>query len=87
MACRSEERGQKARQDIISQASVEDTKVQLHLVDLSRSNDVHKFAKNFAQQSLKEEKLYCLVNNAGCMVNTRTENSYGYEVNQNYYYE
>ena len=46
----------------------------LHLLDLSDSEKVHIFAKNFDQE------LYCLVNNAGCMVNDRQMTSAGFEV-------
>ena len=76
IACRSKERGENAVKEILEKSNVDSSKVKLHLLDLSKSNDVHLFAKSFAQ----ETKLFCLVNNAGCMLNTRAENSYGYEV-------
>lgn len=77
IACRSKERGENAVKEILEKSNVDSSKVKLHLLDLSKSNDVHLFAKSFAQ----ETKLFCLVNNAGCMLNTRAENSYGYEIN------
>ena len=57
-----------------SKMSCKKGEVILHLLDLSDSEKVHIFAKNFDQE------LYCLVNNAGCMVNDRQVTSAGFEV-------
>ena len=50
----------------------------LHILDLSKSSSVHLFASQFKNEV---SQLYCLVNNAGCMVNTRTVNEDGLEMN------
>ena len=70
IACRSRERGEAALTKI---AEVSKETPKLHLLDLSKSDDVHRFAKKFKQE-VKE--LYCLVNNAGCMVNEEWVLSY-----------
>lgn len=72
IACRSKERGEAAIQQIKEKAKGE---VVLHILDLSDSKSVHQFAKDFNQQ------LYCLVNNAGCMVNNREVTNQGFEKN------
>lgn len=72
IACRSKERGEAAVEKIKENSKGE---VCLHLLDLSDSEKVHVFAKNFDQE------LYCLVNNAGCMVNDRQMTSAGFEKN------
>ena len=79
IACRSPERGQKALDDIISQAQVSADNVKLHILDVSKSDTVHTFVTDFTEQ-LGGRKLYALVNNAGCMVD-RAENAFGYEIN------
>ena len=40
----------------------------MFIVDLSQPREVHKFAKDFIES---KQSLDTLVNNAGCMVNTR----------------
>ena len=50
----------------------------MHLLDLSKSATVHQFAEEFKKEV---SQIYCLVNNAGCMVNQRTVTEDGLEVN------
>ena len=81
IACRNPERGEKAKKEIIEKANVNESKVDLSLLDVSQSRDVHAFAKEFSEKlSENGEKLYCLVNNAGGIVNSRQQNQLGYEV-------
>lgn len=52
------------------------------MLDISECKDVHKFAAEFTKMlDENDEKLYCLVNNAGGIINERRKNSQGYEVN------
>ena len=82
IACRNESRGSAAVDEIVARANVPKEKVQMHMLDVSECNDVHKFAADFTQMlEQNNEKLYCLVNNAGGIINERKKNSQGYEVN------
>jgi dehydrogenase/reductase SDR family protein 12 len=47
MVCRDEKRGKEAQEDIIRQSNNQNVK--LHICDLSKPQDVSKFAKEFAQ--------------------------------------
>ncbi|XP_072179975.1 dehydrogenase/reductase SDR family member 12-like [Diadema setosum] len=76
MVCRNQERGEEARKEIAETTGNED--VHLHIVDMSDSQKVADFAKEFVNSG---KQLHVLVNNAGCMVNTRQETAAGYEVN------
>jgi len=75
IACRNKERGDAAIQKI---QEVSLTEPKLHLLDLSKSAMVHEFAVSFKKEV---SQIYCLVNNAGCMVNQRTLTDDGLEVN------
>lgn len=66
MVCRDVTRGEEARQEIITQTGNQD--VHLHQLDMSKPRDIFKFAKNFRESG---KVLDVLINNAGCMVNTR----------------
>ncbi|XP_064615024.1 dehydrogenase/reductase SDR family member 12-like [Liolophura sinensis] len=66
MVCRSLERGEEARQEIIETTGNQD--VVLHQLDMSKPREVYKFAKAFEESG---KPLNVLINNAGCMVNTR----------------
>jgi len=66
MVCRSKERGEAARQEIVDQSKNQN--VFLHIVDMSQPRQVYRFAKEFADS---QKPLNILVNNAGCMVNER----------------
>jgi len=74
IACRSRERGESALGQI--QKTARGT-CQLHLLDLSDSKAVHEFGREFS----RDNSLYCLVNNAGCMVNEREVTAAGFEKN------
>jgi len=63
MVCRSEERANAAKADIIKESGNEN--VHVHIVDMSATADVIKFAQKFKEE---KQQLNVLVNNAGCMV-------------------
>jgi dehydrogenase/reductase SDR family member 12 len=75
MVCRSKERGEAAKKEIIDESK--NTKVNLHIVDMSQPRQVYKFAREFASN---QSSLNILVNNAGCMINER-ETVEGLEAN------
>lgn len=82
IACRNESRGSAAVDEIVARANVSKEKVQMHMLDVSECKDVHKFATDFSKMlDDNNEKLYCLVNNAGGIINERRKNSHGYEMN------
>ena len=76
IACRNRERGNDAIEQIKAVAT--GNPPELHILDLAQSTSVHVFAEQF-KKSVTE--LYCLVNNAGCMVNERQVNENGLELN------
>ncbi|XP_066913870.1 dehydrogenase/reductase SDR family member 12-like [Clytia hemisphaerica] len=76
LVCRNEQRGQEALKEIKTQSGSEE--VHLHLLDMSQSREVHKFTKDFTESG---RPLNVLINNAGCMVNTRELNEEGVEKN------
>lgn len=76
MVCRSETRGEEARKEI-TEASGND-KVKLHILDMSQPRKVWEFVETFSSSS---EALHVLINNAGCMVNTREVDEDGLEKN------
>lgn len=76
MVCRNPTTAEEARSEIVSESHNEN--VHVHILDLSKPKDVHQFGNDFKQ---KVEKLDVLVNNAGCMVNTRTLTDEGLEAN------
>jgi dehydrogenase/reductase SDR family member 12 len=63
MVCRSKERGESAKQEIIEKSK--NDKVHLFIVDMAQPRQVHKFAREFIES---KKQLNILVNNAGCMV-------------------
>ncbi|HAH58025.1 MAG: oxidoreductase [Lentimicrobiaceae bacterium] len=63
MACRNQEKGDKAREEIIRQ--VPEANLELMHLDLSKLSSVHAFAKEYKQ---KHEQLDLLINNAGIMI-------------------
>jgi dehydrogenase/reductase SDR family member 12 len=67
MVCRSKERGEKARNDIVARTKNEN--VHLHLADVSSSADVRGLAKNFMKSG---EPLDVLINNAGVLFHEKT---------------
>ena len=76
MVCRNPSTGEEAKQELIETTGNND--VHLHILDLSKPTDVLKFAKKFSEEN---SKLDVLVNNAGCMVNTRETNKEGLDMN------
>lgn len=66
LVCRNPEFGQEARDDIQSQSG--NSKIHLHILDLSKPKEISSFLGKWCSE---HEKLDVLVNNAGCMVNTR----------------
>jgi dehydrogenase/reductase SDR family protein 12 len=75
MVCRDPVAGEKARQDILSQASP-DAQIELHLLDLSRPSQIRGFCDSFVK---KYAKLDVLINNAGVLLNERVETPEGLE--------
>jgi len=76
IACRNLERGEAAKSEILT--SVSSASVHVHRLDISDPNAIIAFVKDFASQG---HKIHGLVNNAGCMVNTREVTKDGFEVN------
>mmetsp|Transcript_28291 Transcript_28291/g.45828 ORF Transcript_28291/g.45828 Transcript_28291/m.45828 type:complete len:338 (-) Transcript_28291:1025-2038(-) len=74
LVCRSKERGDEAVQHITT--STKNDKVHLHVVDLSLTKDVTRFANQFVNET---PKLDVLVNNAGYMPLKYEETSEGIE--------
>lgn len=76
IVCRNKERGEAAQQEIKETANNEN--IHLHQLDMSSPKDIIQFAKTFQESG---EPLNVLINNAGCMVNTRELTAEGYEKN------
>ncbi|CAL8127437.1 unnamed protein product [Orchesella dallaii] len=76
LVCRNEKLGSAAKNDIIKETQNE--KVFLHIVDLSKPKEVIEFSKSF---STSKDNLNALINNAGCMANTKTLTSDNLDVN------
>ena len=76
MVCRDPTRGEEAKKEVAEAANSD--KIQLHLLDLSEPRKVFEFARSFAESGCP---LHVLVNNAGCMVNTREMSDDGLEKN------
>nr|XP_053634813.1 dehydrogenase/reductase SDR family member 12-like isoform X1 [Cherax quadricarinatus] len=66
MVCRNPSSAEEAKQDIIDASN--NSNIFVHILDLSKPRDVHKFAQDFCKNN---ESLHVLVNNAGCMFNIR----------------
>lgn len=76
LVCRNPTTAEQAKTEIIEASKNEN--IHVHILDLSDSKGVHSFAANFCSTN---DALHALVNNAGCMVNTREVNEYGLEKN------
>lgn len=76
LVCRSKDRGEKAREDIISASKNQN--VFLHIADMSDMEAIRDLAVAFQRDNIP---LHVLVNNAGCMVHKRTETRQGFETN------
>jgi len=75
LACRSEEKGKTAVENI--KADNADAKVELQLLDLSDLDSVKKFSDEFAS---KNDKLDLLILNAGVMVPPQSKTKQGFEL-------
>ena len=76
MVCRNPNTGEEAKQEMMETSG--NNNIHLHILDLSKPTDVLKFAEKFSEEN---SKLDVLVNNAGCMVNTRETNKEGLDMN------
>lgn len=75
LVCRNEQLGKKAQEEI--QSVTDNSKIHLHLVDMSVQQQVEQFASRFKAEQLK---LDVLVNNAGLLINQRETNEIGIEM-------
>ncbi|KAK4327185.1 hypothetical protein Pmani_002332 [Petrolisthes manimaculis] len=66
MVCRNPKTAQEAKCEIIN--ATDNQNVMVHILDMCDSRAVYNFAKNFCAEN---DVLHTLVNNAGCMINTR----------------
>eukprot|EP00052_Salpingoeca_macrocollata_P001546 m.26170 g.26170 ORF g.26170 m.26170 type:complete len:323 (-) comp11476_c3_seq1:36-1004(-) len=76
MICRSRERGEEARQEIMKETQNEN--VYLHVIDMADFKGLKSFADGFIS---KNDPIHVLVNNAGCMVHEKTLTEDGLESN------
>ena len=76
MVCRNPSTGGEARQELMETSG--NNNLHLHILDLSKPRDVAAFVKKFGEEN---SKLDVLINNAGCMVNTRQTNEEGLDMN------
>ncbi|XP_066032212.1 dehydrogenase/reductase SDR family member 12 isoform X5 [Chamaea fasciata] len=75
LVCRNKERAEVAKEEIVSETGNQN--IFLHIVDISNPKEIWNFAEKFRN----EHKLNVLINNAGCMVNTRELTEDGLEKN------
>ncbi|XP_040281983.1 dehydrogenase/reductase SDR family member 12 isoform X1 [Bufo bufo] len=75
LICRNKERAEEAQKEII--ASSGNQNISVHLLDMSNPKEIWEFAEKFKT----ENRLHVLVNNAGCMVNSRELTGDGIEKN------
>ncbi|CAN9502689.1 unnamed protein product [Ophioblennius macclurei] len=76
MVCRDRDRAEEAQANIVHESG--NTRVFVHIVDLSQTHKVWDFAQNFVQEN---SSLNVLINNAGCMLQQRELNAEGLEKN------
>jgi len=76
MVCRNKEKAEEARNEIIEKTK--NDKLVIKVVDLASLKEIKQFVQEFKAES---SRLDILVNNGGCMVNTRTETKDGVETN------
>lgn len=74
MLCRSKERGEKARQEIMEETGSES--VELQLLDVSRPRQIRDFADSYLKTG---RRIDALINNAGALFDERKETEEGYE--------
>lgn len=77
MICRSKDRAEQARKDILEATSASESNVKILLANVGELKDVREAVKNLQGQ---ENKVDCLVCNAGALLSKRTETSEGNEV-------
>jgi len=77
MLCRSKERAEKARAEIIEETKAKDENVKILLADVGELSQVRSAVKEL---QAKEERVDVLVCNAGVLLNDRKETSEGNEV-------
>ncbi|XP_058696637.1 dehydrogenase/reductase SDR family member 12 isoform X2 [Poecile atricapillus] len=75
LVCRNKERAEVAKEEIVTETGNQN--IFLHIVDISNPKEIWKFAEKFQN----EHKLNVLINNAGCMVNSRELTEDGLEKN------
>jgi dehydrogenase/reductase SDR family member 12 len=75
MLCRSKDRAEKARDEVVEATKNKD--VQILLADLAEMSQVRKVVSDLQSQ---EDRIDCLVCNAGVLLNDRKESSEGNEV-------
>lgn len=81
MICRSEERAQKAKDDIVEKTKTAESNINILLGDMSELADVRKVAEELQNRNKGNvDKLDCLVCNAGLLLNERQETKEGNEV-------
>ena len=78
MVCRNPKYAEDAKNEIVE--ATKNNKVYVHILDLSNPKEVLKFASTFSTAN-SEKGLDVLVNNAGCMVNSREVTEDGIEKN------
>ncbi|CAH1245858.1 DHRS12 [Branchiostoma lanceolatum] len=76
LVCRNPSRGEEALKDI--RETTGSQLVHLHILDMAQPRQVADFASRFCQE---QDRLNVLVNNAGCMINTREVSADGLEGN------
>ncbi|XP_023335601.1 dehydrogenase/reductase SDR family member 12 [Eurytemora carolleeae] len=76
LVCRNPQYGEAAKAEIMEATG--SSNVHLHILDMSQPKSVHAFTRKFGEEN---EKLDVLINNAGCMVNTRELQEDGLEKN------
>jgi dehydrogenase/reductase SDR family member 12 len=77
MICRSPDRAEQAKQDIVNATNATNTQVQIVVADTGVLADVRAAVKRVQEQ---ESHVDCLVCNAGALLNSRTETNEGWEV-------
>lgn len=76
LVCRNTDSAQQARDEIVRDTGNEN--IHVHRLDLSQPKEVVQFGKTFTES---HSSLHVLINNAGCMVNTREVDTNGLEKN------
>jgi dehydrogenase/reductase SDR family member 12 len=77
MVCRSQDRAEQAKKEILDATKVKESNVQILLANVGVLADVKAAVKTLQEQ---ESQVDCLVCNAGALLNQRTETNEGLEV-------